>query len=56
MLADISAHNSEEIITLAVALLGVLGCGVGIYLAYLHNYVGAAVAFLFGVILLVLSL
>ena len=56
MLAEISAHNSDEIITLVVALLGVLGCGVGIYLAYLRNHVGAALAFFFGVVLLILAL
>jgi uncharacterized membrane protein YczE len=56
MLAEISAHNSDEIITLVVALLGVVGCGVAVYLAYLSNYVGAMVALLVGVVLLLIAL
>ena len=56
VLAELNAGDTDGLLTLLVALLGVVGVGVGIYLAYVHNYVGAVIAAVIGVVLLFVAL
>ena len=49
--AAISSGNTD----ILFVLLAILAFGVAIYLAYVHNYIGAIIAAFIGVVILVLT-
>ena len=51
MFAAISSGNTD----ILFVLLAILAFGVAIYLAYVHNYIGAIIAAFIGVVILVLT-